>query len=65
MRKGLAGAKPLKFCYWLFAMLGAVRGDEFHDLFPGTGIVTEAWNIWTKKATQPVLFAATLPEGDA
>jgi hypothetical protein len=42
-----------------------VRGDEFHDLFPGTGIVTEAWNIWTKKATQPVLFAATLPEGDA
>ena len=44
MKKGLVGAKPVKFCYWLFELLGMEAGDEFHDLFPGTGIVTKCWN---------------------
>jgi hypothetical protein len=47
MLKGLAGAKPLTFCYWLFEMLGAVAGDELTDIFPGTGIVSRAWENWT------------------
>ena len=46
MRKGLAGAKPAIVCEWLFNLLGLRPEDEFVDLFPGTGIVTETWNKW-------------------
>jgi hypothetical protein len=49
MKKGLVGAKPIKVCYWIFEMLGAVQGDEFTDLYPGTGIVTHAWDNFNKK----------------
>jgi hypothetical protein len=44
MRKGLAGAKPKQFISWLFAVLNVQPGDELHDLFPGTGIVTSEFN---------------------
>jgi hypothetical protein len=37
--KGLPGAKPEAFCYWLFEVLGLEPGDELVDLFPGTGIL--------------------------
>jgi hypothetical protein len=50
MKKGLVGAKPIKVCYWIFEMLGAVPSDEFTDLYPGTGIVSRAWENWTKKS---------------
>jgi hypothetical protein len=43
MRKGLAGAKPAPFCYWLFELLNLQRGDILDDLFPGSGAVSEAW----------------------
>lgn len=43
LKKGLTGAKPLRFATWLFDLLGAEPTDEFTDLYPGTGIVTEAW----------------------
>ena len=43
LRKGLAGAKPESFCLWVFDLIAAEAGDEFHDLFPGTGIVSEMW----------------------
>ena len=47
LRKGLAGAKPLTFCHWIFNLLGAdAKDDTLDDLFPGTGIVTIAWNQW-------------------
>lgn len=39
----LPGRKPLAFCAWLFDCLGMQPGDEFVDLFPGTGIVTRCW----------------------
>ncbi len=39
----LVGRKPIAFCTWLWAMLGACAGDELVDLFPGTGIVGRAW----------------------
>jgi hypothetical protein len=40
----LLGAKPYDFCFWIFRILGA-RGNEdtLDDLFPGTGIVGQAW----------------------
>ena len=40
------GAKPPEFAAWLFELLGLTKADEFHDLFPGTGAVTKAWEQW-------------------
>lgn len=37
------GRKPLAFCGWMFGLLGLRPGDELHDLFPGTGVVSRAW----------------------
>lgn len=57
LRKGLVGAKPPSFCYWLFDLLGARETDEFFDLFPGTGIVTKCWRSWceAKRCSQEVM----------
>ena len=44
LRKGLVGAKPEAFCYWLFEVLNLEPIDELDDLFPGTGIVGDCWN---------------------
>lgn len=41
--RGIAGAKPEAFCFWVFDLLGAQKGDTLIDMFPGTGAVTEAW----------------------
>lgn len=49
MKKGLAGAKPINFCFWLFELLGASPSDDFIDLFPGTGIVSACWNDWKQR----------------
>ena len=46
LKKGLVGAKPEGFCLWLFNLLNMEPEDEFHDLFPGTGIVAECWNTY-------------------
>jgi hypothetical protein len=46
LRRGLTGAKPQEFCRWLFALLNLESGDEFVDLFPGTGVVSDAWKSW-------------------
>jgi len=43
LRKGLTGGKPVSFALWIFDLLGAERGDEFTDLFPGTGVVGRTW----------------------
>ena len=50
LKKGLVGAKPVDFCLWLFNLIGAEPGDEFNDMFPGTGIVTQTWNEFCAKA---------------
>jgi hypothetical protein len=50
LRRGLVGAKPQAFSWWVFALLGAQADDEFVDLFPGTGGVTEAWERWRAQA---------------
>lgn len=48
LRRGLVGAKPEAFCFWLFDILGARQGDELYDLFPGTGAVGRAWEKYTR-----------------
>lgn len=42
-KDGLIGGKPRDFCRWVFGLLGAEKGDELVDLFPGTGAVGAAW----------------------
>ena len=46
MKRGLAGAKPERVCWWMFEVMGAQRGDHFTDLFPGSGAVQAAWDTW-------------------
>jgi hypothetical protein len=43
LQRGMVGAKPETFCLWLFAILGAKPEDDFIDLFPGSGAVSDAW----------------------
>lgn len=62
------GAKPRRFCFWLFRLmgLGGHPEDELVDLFPGSGAVTRAWddfraaNVRAKDGlfTQRALFGA-------
>jgi hypothetical protein len=46
MKRGLTGAKPEPVCRWLFEVMGCDPDDELHDLYPGTGAVTRAWEAW-------------------
>lgn len=46
LKRGFTGAKPEGFCFWLFEVLGIQPGDEFVDVFPGSGAVTQAWEKW-------------------
>lgn len=57
LRKGLVGAKPEAFCYWLFEVVNMHPDDEFIDLFPGTGGVSRAWESWKRQARLPLSFA--------
>ncbi|MDR6212167.1 hypothetical protein QE364_003898 [Nocardioides zeae] len=43
----VVGAKPAAFCRWVFDLLGAQPGDEFTDVFPGSGGVARAWDVFT------------------
>lgn len=51
---GFPGAKPTSFCYWLFDVLGLVAGDEFVDIFPGSGRVTLAWQSYVNRGNVPL-----------
>ena len=46
MRRGFPGAKPAPVCFHIFDWLNLQPGDEFVDLFPGSGAVTEAYTAW-------------------
>lgn len=46
MKRGLTGAKPEAVCRWCFEVAGLEPTDELHDLFPGSGAVTAAWEAW-------------------
>lgn len=49
LKRGLVGAKPEGFCFWIFDLLGVSPDDDFVDLFPGTGGVTAAWHKWRSR----------------
>lgn len=42
----VVGAKPAVFIRWIFDLLGALPGDEFVDVFPGSAGVSRAWEIY-------------------
>ncbi|MDO8107158.1 hypothetical protein Q6348_08105 [Isoptericola sp. b441] len=44
--KRVIGAKPAVFARWIFDLLGALPGDELHDLFPGSGGIARAWDLY-------------------
>ena len=46
LKKGLSGVKPTEFCFWLFHVLNLRPDDEFIDLYPGSGMVTNAWRSY-------------------
>lgn len=60
--RAVVGAKPDEFSYWLFGALGARDGDEFVDLYPGSGAVGRAWDVWRRQVplTVPDFPSATL-----
>lgn len=47
---GFAGAKPQDVILWVFAALGLEAEDELVDLFPGTGAVGAAWEVYRRQA---------------
>jgi hypothetical protein len=49
LRRGLHGAKPDSFCYWLFGLLNIRHGDTLDDLFPGTRAVTKCLDVWMRQ----------------
>lgn len=55
LKRGLVGAKPEAFAYWLFALLNLQRGDILDDLYEGSGSISDAWEryqnqLWSKLA---------------
>lgn len=54
LKRGLIGVKPEKVCHWAFECVGARPEDELVDLYPGTGAVTRAWNIWKGMLVLPI-----------
>jgi hypothetical protein len=53
LRRGVAGAKPERVCWWLFDCLGAEEGDGLDDLFPGSGAVARAWESYWRQRPLP------------
>lgn len=49
LKKGFTGAKPKKFSYWIFEGLNLSPGDEFTDVFPGSGAVSDAFLEWKRE----------------
>jgi hypothetical protein len=56
LRRGTPGAKPEAFCWWVFDILGAEPADDFHDLFPGSGAVGRAWDVYCRAKSDLPLF---------
>lgn len=64
LQVGFPGAKPARFCYWLFEVLNVEEGDEFEDMFPGSGAVTWALEAW-RAAQRGEVYQAPLFEETA
>lgn len=54
LRRGMVGAKPDEFSYWLFEVLNLRPGDTLVDIFPGSGAITRAWEKWQGQSRLPI-----------
>lgn len=64
LRAGFPGAKPEAFCWWVFDLLNALPGDDFHDLFPGSGAVGLAWRSYCRiRRGFPLFDPDAVPDG--
>ena len=67
LQKGLTGAKPEAFCWWLIALMGLRVGDELVDVFPGTGVIGRVWEQYQRQRglfTAPALGVDGGSSGD-
>lgn len=48
LKKGLSGAKPEAFVWWLISVLNMEPEDSLTDIFPGTGIVGRVIEDWRR-----------------
>lgn len=55
LKKGLTGAKPEPFAWWLFSLMGLQAHDRVTDIYPGTGVVGREWERYRR---QQSLFAS-------
>ena len=62
LKRGFRGAKPEKVCFWIFEGLNLLPGDEFTDLFPGSGAVGRAYEKWCDRDS-PEQFRLAVQEG--
>jgi hypothetical protein len=56
-RKGFQGAKPEAVLWWIFRALRAQPGDEFTDMFPGSGAAGRAWDHFIAQGSFPLVEA--------
>lgn len=52
LKKGLTGAKPEAVARWAFEVVGAKPDDELVDMFPGTGAIGRAWDVWRRDVAE-------------
>ena len=61
LRRGFQGAKPERFCFWIFDGLNLLPEDTLDDLFPGSGAVSDAWEKWRISLTGHEQFSLYAP----
>ena len=64
MKRGLTGVKPDRFNSWVLDLLGWMPGDEFEDMFPGSGGMDRVVDArtWATGPTEDLaLIAAAIP----
>lgn len=49
MPGALIGMKPPELAVWMFSLLGAEPGDALDDLFPGSGVIGRAWELYASE----------------
>ncbi len=54
LKRGFTGAKPAAVTWWIFDWLNMEEGDEFVDLFPGSGAVGEAHRAWLEAKSRDI-----------
>ncbi len=64
LKRTCPGAKPERFCCWIFDVLNMLPDDEFCDLFPGSGAVGRAWNEWRVQPRLPLTEGRPKRKGD-